>query len=181
MNGADREALFITMAEEFRVAMHQDVDIVLQGDLTYEEATELCEAAVAMTEIQTIETVTNFLKELADYTYVVAGMVNMYNIYEGHNNDLERALDASGFRVKMDRINNAGQFASMATGDFVTQEQLVEVIKRVHASNMSKLDDDGQPLRREDGKILKGPNYQEPDLNDIAVNVLPEVIIFMED
>jgi predicted HAD superfamily Cof-like phosphohydrolase len=35
---------------------------------------------------------------------------------------------------------------------------------QVHASNMSKLGDDGQPIRREDGKILKGPNYFEPSL-----------------
>ena len=35
----------------------------------------------------------------------------------------------------------------------------------VHASNMSKLADDGSPIRRKDGKILKGPNYREPNLN----------------
>lgn len=38
---------------------------------------------------------------------------------------------------------------------------------RVHASNMSKLGVDGKPLRREDGKILKGPNYFEPSLIDL--------------
>jgi predicted HAD superfamily Cof-like phosphohydrolase len=32
----------------------------------------------------------------------------------------------------------------------------------VHESNMSKLGADGQPVRREDGKILKGPNYWKP-------------------
>ena len=39
---------------------------------------------------------------------------------------------------------------------------------RVHKSNMSKLDDNGNPVRREDGKILKGPNYKEPDLSDLV-------------
>jgi predicted HAD superfamily Cof-like phosphohydrolase len=39
---------------------------------------------------------------------------------------------------------------------------------RVHASNMSKLGEDGKPLRREDGKILKGPNYFEPSLIDLV-------------
>ena len=38
---------------------------------------------------------------------------------------------------------------------------------RVHESNMSKLGVDGKPLRREDGKILKGPNYREPNLTDL--------------
>ncbi len=36
----------------------------------------------------------------------------------------------------------------------------------VHASNMSKLGEDGKPIRREgDGKVLKGPNYWAPDLS----------------
>ncbi len=39
---------------------------------------------------------------------------------------------------------------------------------RVHASNMSKLGEDGKPIRREDGKILKGPNYFEPELIDLV-------------
>ena len=34
----------------------------------------------------------------------------------------------------------------------------------VFESNMSKLDDNGMPIYREDGKVLKGPNYQAPDL-----------------
>ena len=39
---------------------------------------------------------------------------------------------------------------------------------RVHQSNMSKLGEDGKPIRREDGKILKGPNYQPPNLTDLV-------------
>ena len=39
---------------------------------------------------------------------------------------------------------------------------------RVHSSNLSKLCVDGKPLRREDGKILKGPNYFEPSLIDLV-------------
>lgn len=46
-------------------------------------------------------------------------------------------------------------------------EFLEEAFRRVHASNMSKLGDDGKPLRREDGKILKGPNYAPPVLLDL--------------
>lgn len=42
---------------------------------------------------------------------------------------------------------------------------LKEVFEEVHRSNMSKLGEDGKPVLREDGKILKGPNYKEPDLD----------------
>ena len=43
-----------------------------------------------------------------------------------------------------------------------------EVFARVHESNMSKLGADGKPLLREDGKVLKGPNYHPPVLEDLA-------------
>ena len=45
---------------------------------------------------------------------------------------------------------------------------LDEAVRRVHASNMSKLDDDGKPIYREDGKVLKGPHYEAPDLTDLV-------------
>ena len=38
---------------------------------------------------------------------------------------------------------------------------------RVHRSNMSKLGEDGKPILREDGKILKGPNYAPPDMEGL--------------
>ena len=45
---------------------------------------------------------------------------------------------------------------------------LEQALRRVHKSNMSKLGDDGKPIKREDGKVLKGPNYQPPDLSDLV-------------
>ncbi len=44
---------------------------------------------------------------------------------------------------------------------------LDETLDRVHKSNMSKLDEDGNPVYREDGKVLKGPNYKPPILEDL--------------
>ena len=44
---------------------------------------------------------------------------------------------------------------------------LDEALNRVHESNMSKLDEDGNPIYREDGKVLKGPNYKPPNLEDL--------------
>lgn len=44
---------------------------------------------------------------------------------------------------------------------------LDEALYRVFLSNMSKLDENGQPVRRADGKILKGPCYAPPDLTDL--------------
>ena len=44
---------------------------------------------------------------------------------------------------------------------------LDEALDRVNKSNMSKLGEDGKPIYREDGKVLKGPNYKPPDLSDL--------------
>lgn len=40
----------------------------------------------------------------------------------------------------------------------------------VQRSNMSKLGEDGKPIYREDGKIMKGPNYSEPDLKSVLLS-----------
>jgi len=46
------------------------------------------------------------------------------------------------------------------------QHKIVEVFNEIHDSNMSKLEN-GQPLLREDGKILKGSNYFKPNIKKI--------------
>ena len=44
---------------------------------------------------------------------------------------------------------------------------LDEALDRVHQSNMSKLGRDGKPIYRDDGKVLKGPDYEPPTLMDL--------------
>lgn len=41
---------------------------------------------------------------------------------------------------------------------------LIQAFEEVHRSNMSKLDENGKPIYREDGKITKGPNFFPPNL-----------------
>jgi predicted HAD superfamily Cof-like phosphohydrolase len=45
------------------------------------------------------------------------------------------------------------------------QHIIEQVFDEIQASNMSKLGEDGKPILREDGKILKGPHYFKPDIN----------------
>ncbi len=47
------------------------------------------------------------------------------------------------------------------------QDKIEEVFNEIQRSNMSKLGADGQPIYREDGKVLKGPNYFKPNLKHI--------------
>src|SRR6187551_3500807 len=47
------------------------------------------------------------------------------------------------------------------------QDKIAEVFNEIHRSNMSKLDDNGKPIYREDGKILKSKNYFLPAIKEI--------------
>ena len=55
-------------------------------------------------------------------------------------------------------------------GTYVThglQDSADALFDEVHRSNMSKLDQDGRPIYREDGKVLKSAQFSEPDLGAI--------------
>lgn len=47
------------------------------------------------------------------------------------------------------------------------QDKIEEVFSEIQRSNMSKLGPDGKPIYREDGKVLKGPEYFEPDIKTV--------------
>jgi len=47
------------------------------------------------------------------------------------------------------------------------QHKIEEVFNEIQRSNMSKLGADGKPIYREDGKVLKGPNYFKPNIANI--------------
>lgn len=80
-----------------------------------------------------------------------------------------------GFRPNGKVLDKANLLKELADLDYVVAGAAItfgwdfnEAGKRVHESNMSKLGDDGKPVRREDGKVLKGPNYKAPDLGDLV-------------
>ena len=47
------------------------------------------------------------------------------------------------------------------------QHKIEEVFDEIQRSNMSKLGGDGKPIYREDGKVMKGPNYFKPNFEEI--------------
>ena len=61
-----------------------------------------------------------------------------------------------------DLVYVAAQYAENMDWD------LEQALRRVHRSNMSKLGEDGKPVYRADGKVLKGPNYEPPNLTDLV-------------
>ena len=89
--------------------------------------------------------------------------------------EFKEFLDADGmmFRAgpgpKADCLKELADLVYVCYQYAANQEwDLDEALDRVHKSNMSKLDDDGNPIFREDGKVLKGPNYAPPNLEDLV-------------
>ena len=93
----------------------------------------------------------------------------------GTRNDLlEDTLIQEEYCELMEALTAEEQLKELADLVYVTYHKAVtfgwnldEAVRRVHASNMSKLDEEGEPIFREDGKVLKGPNYKEPNLSDL--------------
>ena len=71
--------------------------------------------------------------------------------------------DCDQLKELADLVYVCYQFAASQEWD------LDEALRRVHESNMSKLDEHGKPIYRGDGKVLKGPNYKEPYLQDLII------------
>ena len=55
------------------------------------------------------------------------------------------------------------------------QYKIADIFMEIQRSNMSKLDSDGKPIVREDGKILKSEHYFRPDIRKVLVEHLEEV------
>jgi predicted HAD superfamily Cof-like phosphohydrolase len=47
------------------------------------------------------------------------------------------------------------------------QDKIEEIFDEIQKSNLSKLGDDGKPIYRNDGKVMKGPNYFKPNISEI--------------
>ena len=74
------------------------------------------------------------------------------------NNDLVEVADALGDMLYI----LCGTILSHGM-----QHKIEEVFNEIQRSNMSKLGADGEPIYREDGKVMKGPNYFKPDIAKI--------------
>jgi predicted HAD superfamily Cof-like phosphohydrolase len=76
------------------------------------------------------------------------------------NNDLTQIADALGDKMYI-------LFGSIIAHGL--QYKIEEIFNEIHRSNMSKLDDEGKPIYREDGKILKSKNYFLPEIDKILI------------
>lgn len=147
---------------EFMRAMDSNRDFVWWAEALVTEETKELREAYEVKETSD-ENLGHIFKELADVIYVVAGFYNCMPVYAHELLDEER-------NAKIQKImDEASDIVSLVSQKLhIPLPLILAAFDLVHESNMSKLDDNGKPIRREDGKILKGPNYKAPDMSSVV-------------
>ena len=87
-----------------------------------------------------------------------------YNLMKEEN---EEYLEAAQKNDLVEVADALGDMLYILCGTILShgmQHKITDVFKEIQRSNMSKLGPDGKPIYREDGKVLKGPNYFKPDI-----------------
>ena len=87
-----------------------------------------------------------------------------YNLIKEELDEFEEALKDKDLKEVADALTDI-LYVTYGAGHAFGID-LDKCFDEVQRSNMSKLGEDGKPIRREDGKILKGPNFFEPDLEN---------------
>ena len=141
---------YIKMTDEFITAMGQDKNVELNK---YDDLDVLrLRMSLLREELREVEEEAGNIEDVI-YQGVIEGDVS--------KEDLKR--------VKAALLKELCDLQYVLSGFVVTFGlPFDEASKRVNESNMSKLGPDGKPIYREDGKVLKGPNYKKPDLSDLV-------------
>jgi predicted HAD superfamily Cof-like phosphohydrolase len=82
---------------------------------------------------------------------------------------LEASMSSQGTLVDVaDAITDCFYILIGTAIEYGIAEKLPALFDEVHLSNMSKLGENGKPMYREDGKVMKGPDYRKPNLKNIV-------------
>jgi len=188
---AQNESDFFDAVKEFHEAFDHPVNVGLGDDetnrlrvaLVLEELQEL-EEALGQTDL------VGMADALADISYVVFGAAVAFGLdgdyiaqYSGYPGpEILATLFTRGVQMQSDVIAQKGLGAVFAYVKAFADEiglNLVELFNEVHKSNMTKLGVDGKPIHsdgvtpdatgkiRPKGKVIKGPNYTEPDIEGL--------------
>ena len=100
----------------------------------------------------------NLGKEKNRLRYILMKEENEEYLEAANNGDLVEVADALGdmLYILCGTILEHGM-----------QHKIEEIFEEIQRSNMSKLDENGEPVYREDGKVLKGNNYFKPEIGKI--------------
>ena len=89
-----------------------------------------------------------------------------YDLIKEELNELEYAMKTKNLKEIADALTDI-LYVTYGAG-FAYGIDLDKCFKEVQRANMSKLGEDGKPIFNEKGKVMKGPNYREPDLKQFV-------------
>ncbi|RPD99659.1 hypothetical protein EGM88_03705 [Aureibaculum marinum] len=90
-----------------------------------------------------------------------------FNLMDEENKEYLAAAQANDLVEVADALGDMLYILCGTIIEHGMQHKIEEVFNEIQRSNMSKLGEDGNPIYREDGKVLKGPNYFKPNIGKI--------------
>ena len=97
----------------------------------------------------------------------VAKNLLRFNLMKEENEEYLEAANANDLVEVADALGDMLYILAGTIIEHGMQYKIAEVFDEIQRSNMSKLGEDGHPIFREDGKVLKGPNYFKPNIQSI--------------
>ena len=90
-----------------------------------------------------------------------------YNLMKEENEEYLEAVQNNDLIEIADALGDMLYILCGTIIEHGMQDKIEAVFEEIQRSNMSKLGEDGQPIYREDGKVLKGPHYFKPNIQEI--------------
>ncbi len=90
-----------------------------------------------------------------------------YNLMKEENEEYMQAVENNDLIEIADALGDMLYILCGTIIEHGLQHKIEAIFDEIHNSNMSKLNLDGTPIYREDGKVMKGPNYFKPDFSKI--------------
>jgi predicted HAD superfamily Cof-like phosphohydrolase len=97
----------------------------------------------------------------------LAKKVLRYNLMKEENEEYLEAVQNNDLIEIADALGDMMYILCGTIIEHGLQSKIEAIFDEIQRSNMSKLGDDGQPIYREDGKVMKGPNYFRPDFSKL--------------
>jgi predicted HAD superfamily Cof-like phosphohydrolase len=104
-----------------------------------------------------------FLKPI----WAKAKNVLRYNLMKEENEEYLEAVQNNDLVEIADALGDMMYILCGTIIEHGLQHIIEDVFDEIQRSNMSKLGEDGKPIYREDGKVMKGPNYFKPDFSKL--------------
>jgi predicted HAD superfamily Cof-like phosphohydrolase len=95
------------------------------------------------------------------------GVALRHRLMEEENNEYLEAAEAGDLVEVADALGDQLYILCGTILSHGMQDVIEDVFREIQASNMSKLGENGLPILREDGKVMKGPNYFRPDISKV--------------